>query len=161
MTAVLYRKTMTHQPNTQRERTERRARFRLKQLVTAVVLTALLTIGLGRFLVMEGYVLEPIRVEPVMQLPELPNGCEAASLASVLNFMAILLISWIWPMAIFLVWIFGKRMESVMEWTRTRRIREILRQVSDFTALPSLLQKEPIFICSSRKAHYMPMISPE
>ena len=25
MTAVLYRKTMTHQPNTQRERTERRA----------------------------------------------------------------------------------------------------------------------------------------
>ena len=117
MTAVLYRKTMTHQSNTQRERTERRARFRLKQLVAAAVLTALLTIGLGRFLVMEGDVLEPIRVEPVMQ--------------------------------------------SVMEWIRTRRIREILRQVSDFTALPSLLQKEPIFICSSRKAHYMPMISPE
>lgn len=86
MTAVLYRKTMTHQSNTQRERTERRARFRLKQLVTAAVLTALLTIGLGRFLVMEGYVLEPIRVEPVMQLPELPNGCEAASLAAVLQF---------------------------------------------------------------------------
>ena len=161
MTAVLYRKTMTHQSNTQRERTERRARFRLKQLVAAAVLTALLTIGLGRFLVMEGYVLEPIRVEPVMQLPELPNGCEAASLAAVLQFYGYSVDKLDLAYGYIPRVDFWERMESVMEWTRTRRIRELLRQVSDFTALPSLLQKEPIFICSSRKAHYMPMISPE
>lgn len=59
---------------------------RFLRLLTVGLLALILTVGVNRFLIVEGYVLDPLHVAPVMQLPELPNGCEAASLSSVLQY---------------------------------------------------------------------------
>lgn len=67
-------------------RTTKKTRSRFWRLATTGILILMLGMGLSRFLVVEGYMLDPVNVEPVMQMPELPNGCEAASLASVLQY---------------------------------------------------------------------------
>lgn len=89
MTTVLYHPEMRKKsrfgflgPNC----TTKKTRSRFLRLVTVGVLALMLGAGLRRLWVVEGYMLDPVKVEPVMQIPELPNGCEAASLASVLQY---------------------------------------------------------------------------
>ncbi|WP_367925927.1 C39 family peptidase [uncultured Ruthenibacterium sp.] len=69
------------------EHTKNKAKIKhFRWILLLALLTVSLTFGANRFLTVKGYILDPLRVEPVMQLPELPNGCEASSLATVLQY---------------------------------------------------------------------------